>query len=66
MTEHGPELVQLVDGAVVWPPLSVYELQTPQPPRSKLSDESTSYEILVGRNTIRLVSAKCVRSDGKH
>lgn len=66
MTEDGPALVQLVDGAVVWPPLSVYELPTPQPPRSKPRDESMNYEILVGRNTIRLVSARCVSSGEQH
>jgi hypothetical protein len=65
MTEDGPELVQLVDGAVPWPPLSVYGPPTPQPLRSKPRDESTSYEILVGPTTIRRVSARCARSDDK-
>ena len=56
MTEDGPELVQLVDGAVVWPPFALCASTISQP-------KEAQYEILVGRNTIRLVSAKCARSN---
>jgi hypothetical protein len=66
MTEDGREEIQLLDGALVWPPLSEYGLPTPQPLPLKPRDGSMSpenYEVLVGPTTIRLVSAKCACSD---
>jgi hypothetical protein len=65
MTEDGPELLQLVDGALVWPPIpfmSSSPTRTEESLNPRLRLEQL-YEILVGQNTIRVVSAKCARSD---
>jgi hypothetical protein len=64
MTEDGPELVQLVDGAVVWPPIP---FMSSSPPRMEASVNprlrlEQLYEVLVGPTTIRVVSVRCARS----